>query len=183
MRKLIVSDTLRSSRDIYYKHITPPSRKPLSQPQRYQQFFTQIADAASKVSIAPLAPPAVPLCDSAPALSSSSSPASANVLNFNIEFAPEPLNDSNSAPCSTDGIPGTPVAAQVTNPLVSPKTVIGATNDLIPSCSFEQSTREQCGLSDGLPGYVAVASVAQNISVSPDGLPGPVAVASLDPLP
>lgn len=41
MRPLMVADTLRSSRDIYYEHVSPNS--PQAQPPRYCTFFNQIA--------------------------------------------------------------------------------------------------------------------------------------------
>lgn len=47
MRKLMVSDTLRSSRDIYIEHV---SNKPQSQPPRYREFFNPIADPSASSS-------------------------------------------------------------------------------------------------------------------------------------
>lgn len=185
MRKLIVSDTLRSSRDIYYKHTTPPSRKPLSQPQRYQQFFNQIADALSTVpgcflSCSCRPPPG----DTVPALPSSvpfSSPtASANECNFNIEFAPENPSCSETVPTSTDFIPRTLVRALAKTVSAPLKTVNKTTGAIDTSCSFEQCTGEQSQPANGLPGSIAAASVDAINAFPPDGLPGLVAVASGD---
>lgn len=44
MKKLIVADTVRHSRNIYVKHINRPDQ---SQPPRYTRFFHDIADPVS----------------------------------------------------------------------------------------------------------------------------------------
>lgn len=79
MRKLIVSDTLRFSKDIYSSHI---SGSDSSQPPRFRQFLPAIS------SVAPSALPASGL-----AVAVSSSP---HDLNFNIELCTN--NEPSSAP-------------------------------------------------------------------------------------
>lgn len=88
MKKLIVSDTVRHSRDIYVQHI---SKVPQSQPPWYTRFYNEIAERVLSASCLPpsvagasLPPPAVAL--PAPVSCISQSPV-ASAINFDSQLA------------------------------------------------------------------------------------------------
>lgn len=95
MNKLIVSDTLRASRDIYITHIN--RKNPQFQPPRYRQFFTRIADSSSDSDVPPAAsagpsslvvtPPPSVSAPPAVIVAPSSEPASDQAVTFAIELA------------------------------------------------------------------------------------------------
>lgn len=81
MRKLIVSDTLRYSRDMYSSHISDSA---VSQPPRFRQFSSEISSA-----VAAAGPSSAPGLAMAPAVSPKD-------LNFDIELSSN--NELNSVP-------------------------------------------------------------------------------------
>lgn len=95
MKKLIVSGTLRASRDIYITHLN--RHNPQLQPSRYRQFFNSIADSVLRSESAPVAGPSsqaasAPVSSSSPpavivAQPSSFDPASDPAINFAIELS------------------------------------------------------------------------------------------------
>lgn len=84
MRKLIVSDTLRYSRDMYSSHISDSA---VSQPPRFRQFSSEISSAVAAAG--PSSAPPAPGLAMAPAVSPKD-------LNFGIELSSN--NELNSVP-------------------------------------------------------------------------------------
>lgn len=163
MKKLIVSDTLRASRDIYLTHLN--RKNPHFQPPRYRQYFTRIADSSSDVVPDVSSPPAGPSSEVAVAPSASSpsavivprtvasEPASNPAPSFAIELS-TPLVHGNSQDIPHDS-PVNDSGDVVTVPRNSCEPESGSSSpvDSFPNCAQRRNScsPESCNESSGSP--------------------------------